>query len=173
MKLMLLRKIKEDSILSKYVRDKCEDEGICVNIDIRIPLSDYLVIKVDDFYNELPSPRLKSPDCLIIQRCNSGGYAVTIVELKSYNEAYRFEDRDTEKFATCLGDFMSNRFSHIFDYDFKRVQLLFVSKVDVFSSENVDKSRMMRILLQKRFEFRGRKYLITPRVPTPAIKPCY
>jgi hypothetical protein len=172
---MLLTKIKNDPVLSQFIRDKCEDEGICVNIDNRVSIDNYLVIKVDDFYNELPYPRPKSPDCLIIQRCNSGGYAITIVELKSYNETSRFEISDTQKFGTCLYDFIDRRFRSIFDYnyDFKRVQLIFVSRVYLFGSDNVDKSLMMRIFRQKRFEFRGKLCSIIPQMPATIIKPCY
>jgi hypothetical protein len=173
---MLLRKIKNDPILSQYIREECEDEGICVNLDSRISKEDFLIIKVDDYYNDLPHVVPKSPDCLIIQRCKEGGYAITIVELKSSNDARRFNSNILQKFETCLYDFIDNRFRFIFDYnyDFKRIELLFISKVNVFGSANVDNSLILRIFRQKEFEFRGKKTKkITAKMPNTIIKPCY
>jgi hypothetical protein len=173
MKNMLLKKIKDDAVLSKYIREKCEENNICVEVDARVSREDYVILDVDKYYQSLNQIVSRTPDCLFVQRCQGGGYALTIAELKKYNEAGRFENEDIGKFRTCFEDFMQVRFSDFFDRDFKRIQLFFVSRVDVFGSENVDKSRMMRLLLNARFDFRGKKYLIMPRKPIPAIKPCY
>ncbi len=170
---MLLRRIKENAVLSKFIRERCEENSICVEVDARVLREDYLILDVDKYYESLHQTVSRTPDCLFIQRCQGGGYALTIAELKKFDEAHRFESKDIEKFKTCFDDFMTNKFGAIFDRDFKRIQLFFVSRVDVFGSENVDKSRMMRLLLSSRFDFRGKKYLITPYKPTPAIKPCY
>ena len=64
---MLLETIKKHSELSKFIHSKCEDEGICIDFDNRISQKDVLVIKVDDFYNNLKLSKVPaSPDCLIV-----------------------------------------------------------------------------------------------------------
>ena len=50
---MLFRKIKEDAVLAKIICERCEDEGIGVDIDPSIVSDDVLILKVDDFYNSL------------------------------------------------------------------------------------------------------------------------
>ena len=165
---MLFQKIKNDHILSKIICQTCEDQGIGVEIDPRIPSEDILILKVDDFYNSLNIKRPPSPDCFIIFRCQNSGYGLAIVELKDTKE---FELSNlVGKFETCFRDFMEARFKNFFFRDYKRIDLYFVSKNEVFRR---DEGLKMKFLMNKKFEFRNKIYTIKPRMPTPAVKPCY
>lgn len=173
---MLLKKIKLHSVLSKFIQEKCEENGICVEIDNRIPKENILILKVDNYYNSL---KLKytpaSPDCLIIVKCISQGYSLTIVELKDIDSSKRFTiDNMTEKFQTCFDDFISKRFADILFIDYRKIQLFFVSEIELYKGlYNRDAGLRIKILQNKRFTFNGKKYYIEPKMPTPAIKPCY
>ncbi len=169
---MTLDIIRKHQILSNYLKEECAEEGVCVEIDNRISKEDYVIIKVDDFYNDLNiAERPASPDCLIILKCQSSGYAMYIIELKSINSARRFESKNIdEKFKTCLYDFISNRFSDILDIDYKRIKLYFVSNIEIYRR---DMGLKLKVLQNKRYKYHNKKYFIEPLMPVPAIKPCY
>ncbi len=173
---MLLNNIKENQYLTDFIKDECSDERMCVEIDNKIAKNEYLVIKVDDYYNSLGLTHTPaSPDCLIVIKCKNSGYALAIVELKNINKAKRFDIENlTQKFTTCFNDFMSKRFKEYFDQDFQRIQLFFVTKVNIHPS-NRDPLRGLRLeaLMNKRFKFRKRNYMIRSYNPTPLIKACY
>lgn len=167
----IFEKILSDYRLSPFVVPACEDEGMLVEID---PTIASLVIKVDNFYNSLHlGDTLASPDCLILQKCIGGGYAVTHVELKNINSSQSFEIPNLiQKFQTCLGDFMSFRFREYFSQDYNRILLYFVSKIR--KTYRKDKGLRLESLIDKRFAFRNRKNLmIRLEMPVPALKPCY
>ncbi len=168
---MLIEKIKKDSKLKNYITDSCEDEGMSVGIADRITVEDAVVVKVDNYYNSL---QLKdtpaSPDCLIIIKCSNGGYALTIVELKGIESAKRFEVHNmVEKFQTCLDDFMAKRFKYLF-IDYKRIRLYFVSEIEIYKR---DLGLKLKVLQNKTFKYKNKKYHIEPRMPIPAVLPCY
>lgn len=173
---MLLSNIKKNQQLTDFIKDNCSDEGMCVEIDDKIAKNEYLVIKVDDYYNSLGlADTPAAPDCLIVIKCKNNGYALAIVELKNIDKANRFNiENITQKFTTCFNDFMSERFKDYFDHDFQRIQLFFVTKINIHSS-NKDPSRGLRLeaLINKRFKFRNRNYMIRAYNPSPLIKPCY
>lgn len=183
---MLLDKIRQDALLQRYncLKDTCEDEGICVTIDARIDKKDYVVIKVDDYYNNLTkeygfSDAPNAPDCLIVQQCQGKEYALTIVELKGVSELKRWRKGDLEKilakFQSCFTRFMVQDFPQYFDQDFKRIQLYFVSNVDLYKNKTKNANRLLKIelLMNKTFRFRGKRYYIRPYMPVPSVKPCY
>ena len=169
---MLIERIKKHSTLSKFVHPKCEDEGICVDIDNRILSDNVVVIKVDDYYNSLnlfETPA--SPDCLIILKCKNSGYAIYIVELKGIKSTKRFTVKNMdEKFSTCIYDFICKKFKDLLDIDYKRINLYFVSNIKIYKR---DAALSMKILQSRRFKYRNKKYFIEPKMPIPAIKPCY
>ncbi len=156
---MLLNNIKTNSQLRDFIKAECSDEGICVEIDNKIAKNEYLVIKVDDFYNSLGLEYTPaSPDCLILIKCKNKGYALAIVELKNINKSSRLDIKNmTEKFKTCFDDFMSSRFNEYFDQNYQRIQLFFISKINIHSSSK-DPSRGLRLeaLMNKRFRFRNK-----------------
>jgi len=75
-----------------------------------------------------------------------------------------------EKFVTCFYDFICNRFSDILQIDYKRIQLYFVSKIEIYKR---DASLKIKLLQSKPIIYNGKRYYIAARMPTPAIKPCY
>lgn len=169
---MLLTNIRADKNLGQFVRERCEDEGICVEFDSKVDSDDCVIIKVDDYYNSLNiEKRPPSPDCLILQKCNSNQYLITIIEFKGTSTSSSFEiDNTLGKFDTCLSDFMLIKFKNHFNRDYVKVNLYFVSNIEIYRRDMGDK---MKILMNKRFKFREKSYLIQPKMPTPTIKPCY
>ena len=168
---MLLEKIRNDAMLSKYLNDDCEEAGMCVVLDDKITKDTYVIIKVDDYYNrEVPNPP-PSPDCLIIQECAQlETYSIAIVELKSVRSSRRFAVANmTEKFVTCLEDFIDKRFSDYFNRDFVKVDLLFVSHVRNYRR---DAGSAIELLLEKNIPFRGKRLMVKLRVSNFTIKPC-
>lgn len=168
---MLLERIRNDEVLSRYLSDDCEEEGICVALDQRIAESAYVIIKVDDYYNSEVLKPPPSPDCLIVQECaKTETYAVTIVELKSIKSSRGFTVPNmTGKFATCLNDFMEKRFKKYFNRDFVKVELLFVSSIKNYRR---DANAAIEVLLEKKFAFRGERLRIKLRTTKSVIKPC-
>ena len=109
----MIARIKSQPELQPYIKETCCENDVCVDFDPAIPESDYLVIKVDDFYNAtVPNPNTpKSPDCLIVQRCAAGHFQIHVVELKNVKSRSSLDSEVIrEKFHTCLMDFMSNQF---------------------------------------------------------------
>ena len=70
----------------------------------------------------------------------------------------------------CFNDFMLTKFKKYFNRDFHKIQLLLVSETESYKR---DLGLKMKVLINKKLTFRDKKYMITPKMPTPAIKPCY
>lgn len=168
------RRIQEDDNLSKILAEKCCEHEVCAEIDERIEEGEYVILKVDDYYNSLNiEKRPKSPDCLILQRCSSiNQYKMTIVELKdSKDTAYVTEAG--EKIKTCIDDFISTRFKELLDRDYQDVKIYLVSRIELYRRKERMHSLKMEALMNKRYEFRSKTYMIQPFMPNPTIKPCY
>ena len=170
----LLDKLRFHPMLSPYVMETCNDEGLCVTLDSGINPEDYVIIKVDGFYNGLNLGNTPpSPDCLIVLRCQSGGYSLHIVEFKDIQIAQRIKNKIEnieEKFNTCFNDFIKNRFKDFLYIEFKDIKLYFVSKVSVHKR---DISLTMEVLMGLRIKYDSKSLMIRPSLPTPAIKKCY
>lgn len=145
---MLLQRIRAEKAFQdcNCITDACEENNICVVIDERIAKDDYVVIKVDTYYNSLGLGNTPAaPDCLIIQKCAEGVYAFTIVELKNINTSKALNLKNIKaKFINCLDIFMSKDFATYFDRDYKRMHLLFVSKVNPYQDHD-DHLRNLKI----------------------------
>lgn len=168
---MLFDRLKNDPILSVFIRPQCEDEGLCVDIDERIEKENILIFKPNDFYNSLNfEKRPASPDCLILVKCQSGidKFCLTIVELKNTKD-FDYQNIDN-KFNTCFDDFMSKKFKDYFYRDYVDIKLYLVSKVEIHRR---DLGLKMKFLMNKKFIFREKRYMIMPKMPTPVVKPCY
>lgn len=171
---VLFEKIRADAALSPFLKSCCEDEGMSVEMDSSITPEMFVILKPDDYYNSLHLPKTPaSPDCLILQQCVNGGYAVTLVELKNIKSAQDVKVEEiVRKFQTCLENFMSVRFEQYFLRDYERIVLYFVTKIG--RTYQKDKGLTLETLIDRRFTFRHRKNLmIRLEMPTPAIKPCY
>jgi hypothetical protein len=88
----MLIMIKEiNSALSKFIKSTCDENGICAQIDPSISADEYVVVKVDDFYNSgVISPTPPSIDCLITVKNTDSKYSHYLVELKNINSSSGF-----------------------------------------------------------------------------------
>jgi len=168
---MLLNRIRNDIILKNYIKERCEENNISISVSPQIVKENYIIIKVDDFYNnEVPLSTPPSVDCLIIQKCKNGEYAATLVELKATSNSKWITISNIQgKFKTTLYDFMLNRYKDYFDRDYKRIKLLLITNIDIYRR---DLGLKLEILSGKRFVWRKNKYLIDPRMPVPELKNC-
>lgn len=170
----MINDIKNDFILRNFVREQCEDEGLCVEIDPRIPPERVVIIKVDDYYNSFNvEKRPASPDCLIIVQCSDTTFSATIAEMKNidYSAGFTVENMK-EKFDTCLNDFMRKQFAKYFDREFKKITLFFVNRIELHRASAYDDTLKTKILMNTLFTFRNRPCKIELRFPTPAVRPC-
>ncbi len=171
---MLLNDLRADASLAPYIHQFSCENDVCVDFDPAIPQEDYLVVKVDDFYNKLGLPNTpKSPDCLIVQRCMDGRFHWHVVELKNVKYQSELDAGDIwDKFHTCLTDFMSNRFrSHFYNenYDFKLRLYLVAGKVN----DNFTKNFKFDFLLAMRpLQFANKFYGVKPENPNPLVRTC-
>ena len=63
-----------------------------------------------------------------------------------------------------------DEFKDYFNRDYVKIQLLLVSQTEIYKR---DLGLKMKALMNKKIVFRDKKYMITPKMPTPAVKPCY
>lgn len=168
----MIEKIKKHPELSKWVVDDCCENGICVTFSDDVELSTVVILKVDDFYNSLHiEKRPKSIDCLIVRKCKGIGFGLTLVELKDISSMGHYSVSDiSAKFHTTLYDFIERRFKDQLLHDFKDIKLYFVSKIEVHKR---DQGLKMETLINLRFNFQGRRLMIYPKMPSPAIKNCH
>ncbi|MCU0346171.1 MAG: hypothetical protein MUC59_04480 [Saprospiraceae bacterium] len=171
---MLINDLRADPFLADYRSDTCCERGVCVDFDPSTPKEDYLVLKVDDFYNKQGLPKTpKSPDCLIVQRCKKGHFHVHVVELKNVKYQSDLDAGDIwDKFHTCLTDFMSNRFRDYFyneKYDFQLQLYLVAGKVKEKYTQNYSLDFLLTL---RPLQFANKFYGVQPENPNPMIRPC-
>lgn len=168
----MINKIKEHAELSKYIEETCCENGICVSFDDSVSIESYAIIKVDNYYNSLNiEKRPASIDCLIIRKCLSSGYGLTLVELKKINNTKGFElDNMKEKFTTTLNHFIKIKFKNPLDIDYNEVKLYFVSNQEIYKR---DLGLKMEVLMNVKFKFNNKNLMIRPVMPNPTIKNCY
>jgi hypothetical protein len=173
---MLIKRIQEDPILSEFLCDDCEENGVGIDVSTDVKRDDFIIIRVDEFYNKLVSTPPKSPDCLIIQHCGGNKFVLYIIELKAIETLKSEKLSDIrDKFQNCLSDFMSNRFRAYFydtQYEFA-IKLLFISDPSESKKESKNKpTRLDSLLAQPPCRFADKKYPLDFRKPNPVIKPC-
>ncbi|MCP4347036.1 MAG: hypothetical protein GY795_16100 [Desulfobacterales bacterium] len=170
-------------------RAGCEENDVGVQISEQLNEEDFIVLKIDSFYNSL---RLTKPppsvDCLIIVKCNTVAYYdFYLAELKNINSPKHFDINNVvKKFETTIHDFLTLKFPDIFlndEYCLNNLYLYFVSDVyrikkanpDITKEEYDKKIKGLKIetfLSIKPFEFRGKKALISPLLPNPVVSEC-
>lgn len=128
----MINEIKNNPELIPHLYSRIEDEGIECTIDSTLTTSDYIAIKVDDYYASLHKRRPpKSVDFIVLVdgQCNS--FALYVLELKNVNGPNRLIISDIqEKFDTTIYDFLSEKFKSIFLHDrykYKLIKLYLVS----------------------------------------------
>lgn len=173
---MLIKRIQEDPILSEFLCDDCEERGVGINVSTGVNRDDYIIIRVDEFYNKLVPYPPKSPDCLIIQHCGENKFVLYIIELKSIESLKSEKLSDIrDKFQNCFSDFMSDRFRNYFydtDYEFD-IRLLFVSNPrERVKERKTEPSKLDNLLALRPCRFANRGYLLEHELPNPTINPC-
>jgi hypothetical protein len=172
MKISMIEKIYNTATLQPFLHKDCCENEVCVTFDEALLPENYVVIKVDDYYNSLHLEKTPpSPDCLIVRKCENGGLGLTIVELKAISTAQNFDLSNMKnKFSTCINDFICNKFNYLLLQDYKDVKLYFVSNIEVYKR---DLGLKLEVLINTKFEYNGKKHMIQPRMPNPSIKRCY
>ncbi len=173
---MLIKRIQEDPILSEFLCDDCVEHGVGVNISPDVNRDDYIIIRVDEFYNKLVPRPPKSPDCLIIQHCGDDKFVLYIIELKAIESLKSEKLSDIrDKFQNCFDDFISNKFRDYFydtDYEFD-IRLLFISNPrERQGDRKTEPSRLDNLLALRPCRFANRGYLLEHELPNPTIKSC-
>lgn len=168
----MIRRILNHDILSNFVEQTCCENGVCVNFADDVDQNDVVIIKVDNYYNSLNlNDTPPSIDCLIIRRCIGGGYGLTLIELKNITSGQSFDLENLKgKFHTTIYDFIKGRFREILDVHYNEVKLYFVTNIDVYKR---DIGLKMELLMNVKYDFNGKKYMVRPEMPNPAIKNCY
>lgn len=165
----MIDKIKEEPLLSRLLRDECEENEVCVAFDESISRENYVILNIDEHYRSIQLNRPPTPDCLVVLRCEDGTYSLFVIELKRAGKPRGFKvEKLVAKFETCLNDFIANEFNEIFDQNFKRVQLFFVSNIDPL----VNKSLILKGLISRSVNFQGANRPIVPQLPNYKIEKC-
>jgi len=169
----MINRIKTHPVLSKFIEPTCCENGVCVSFSEDLSNDDYVIIKVDKYYNSLNIlARPASPDCLIIRKCVRNGYGLAIVELKNISNSHGFEVNNLkEKFETCIYDFVGNKFKNpLDDIEYKDIKLFFVSNIELYKR---DLGLKMETLMNFRIKYQGKSIMINPKMPSPTISNCY
>ena len=175
---MLIHHLSTDQALTDFLCADCRENNVGVNFSATISPSDYVVIKIDSYFNKMIKP--KNPagiDCLIVQKCQDDNYKLYLVELKNI-EQLRDIKHIRLKFQNCFDIFMSDKFRPYF-YDetinFTSIQLVFVSTTHENKSrkDKLQKNTRLDALLSLRpCRFANRLYAISFEEPDPLIVPC-
>ncbi|MEZ4886998.1 MAG: hypothetical protein R3E32_19870 [Chitinophagales bacterium] len=169
---MLIENLKNEELLKDFIKEACEDEGICIAIEEGIDKADLLVIKPDDYYNSLKiEKRPASVDCLIIQRCKENHFHVYLIELKNVRNTKSIDNSNLrEKFETCLFDFIRDRLRNYFLNE--NIKVIFKLRlVAGKTTDTVSKRYVLNFLKRLRpFSYYG-KILAIDGYPTDYILP--
>lgn len=178
----MINKIKHTPALEPHITDQCEENQVCVSMDGDISNDNYLVLKVDNYYNSLNIGHLgKTPpsiDCLIPLRCADKQFIIYLVELKNIKSPGGFTVEEIyNKFKTTIENFMGKRFKNIFlspRHQIKKLFLYFVTNPygETEKRRRQEGSKMDALLARKPFKFRGKRYQIQHKLPNPIIKNC-
>ena len=170
----MIDKIKKHQVLSQFVREECSENDVSAKIDDKINSDDFVIVKPDDYYNSLKKNVPPSVDCLIVQRCVNGGYKLTLIELKSITTmAGQTIENLAGKFETVLTDFIPKKFKDLLYKDYNSVELYFVTEIELYRNKNRDIGLKLEALINRKFFYNNKRYMVQPRMPVPVIKPCY
>ena len=112
-------------VLSQYLCNDCEENGIGVSVHSDIQQGDYVIIKVDDYFNKEIHPNPAGNDCLIVQRCVDNRYKVYLIELKNIQTLRHYDlSHIRDKFQNCFDILMSDKFRSYF-YDPNQANSIF------------------------------------------------
>lgn len=167
----MIQKIKTHEVLKNFVVEECCENDVSVSFHPDFNVDDYVIIKVDDYYNSLgEGDTPASIDCLIIRKCAETGYGLTLVELKNIGGFRHFRLKNLEeKFETTIEDFIGKRFKNPLKTSYKKIDLFFVSNLKNYRR---DSGLAMDTLINVNFKYEGRTLMLKPRIPIPMINKC-
>jgi hypothetical protein len=172
---MLLQKIKEDIRFAPYkakenkieiersiIQTTCCENGICAEIDSTILEEDYVIIKIDNYFQKFKSDNTpKGVDCLILIRNKSlkDRYCLHLVELKKEDSSSVKSKIDDViiKFQSSVNLFLKEKsLAKHFNRIYEDVQFVLVTKVSIDSKSNrrdeLLEAKAFRNLLNHTFE---------------------
>ncbi len=184
----MLDAIEQNPALQGISRRACAENEteveICPALLAGDDLDDALIkiLKVDDYYNtrDFATPP-KSIDCLIVVKCASGAFELTLVELRDVKAMKGVRPRDIiEKFRTTFERFLAQDFVEIFgnlDYDIVKIRAwlvfdLFGALSDEQYQRKVRDSALAVFQSAKPFAFRQHRVMITPLRLRPKPEVC-
>ncbi len=179
----MIQMIEEETKLKKYLQRNIEDAGVSINTDSKLLPSEYIGIKVDDYYRgQHRKVTPKAVDFIVSVDCSCGWYVLYILELKGISSPGSSK-AIREKFDTVVNQFMQKDFSDIFLNDrfkYRKIFLYLVTTAYKRAVElgNYDKYMEIRARLKNRdslltddalankpYKFRGKYYYIQKEVP--------
>ncbi len=175
---MLLEAIHAEPTLNHYIRPTCSENNVGVSFDPSVSATDYLIIKVDDYFNRNIVPNPRGNDCLIVQRCSDNRYKLYLIELKNIERLRGGEEfkHIRDKFQNCFDILMSDRFRSLFydeNYAFSSIKLYFVTNlVEEKKERKIKNAKLDALLALPPCRFGGRFYGISLSEPFPMIMPC-
>jgi hypothetical protein len=186
----MLDAIAQHPELSGICGCACQENNVSVEICDDLLVNSELdharikVLKVDQYYNTRRFARPpKSIDCLIIVKCQSGTYRLTLAELRDVSSTRGVKPKDIlQKFTATFTQFMQEDFPEIFandKYAVSSVQAWLV--VDPFNASQLSdaeyKKKMRGTVLdviqsQKPFRVGNHAVLIKHMRPNPVLCTC-
>ena len=181
----MIKMIKNTPQLKPYLKGAIGDGGIAVDIDSTLDESDYVAIKVDDYYAGLKiATPPKAVDYVVIVDCKCNWFAMYVLELKNVKGPNNLNISDIqEKFQNTIDMFLSNTFAHIFlndSFKYKGIKLYLVSDAygeigkhschDEYIAfrEKINKKDTLKVdvkLTSKLYRFRGKILQINYDIP--------
>ena len=174
---MLIHHLSNHDELTDFLCADCRENNVGVNFSTSISPSDYLIIKIDAYFNKTIHPNPAGIDCLIVQECLDKAYKLYLVELKNVDKL-RDIRHIRDKFQNCFDVFMSDKFRDYFydsSFNFTSIQLVFVSTTSEkkLKKDKLQKNTRLDALLSLRpCRFANKFYAISFEEPDPLIVPC-
>ena len=129
----MIQQINSTNELKDCLTHKIEDAGLEIAVDPLLSETEFIGVKVDDYYMglHLGGETPKAVDFIVSVDCQCDAYVLYILELKKVRspKAYTTENI-IEKFETAIERFMKTEFSNIFlndKYKYKDVKLYLVT----------------------------------------------
>jgi len=186
----MLEAIELNEQLCQICRESCSENNVGIEICDSLLSGDILdhsrikILKVDEYYSSRNfglTP--KAIDCMIIVRCESGEFEITLAELRNVKSTKGIPPREIlEKFKTVFYKFMADDFSEIFAnprFSVRKIEAWLVSdpfNLPHLSDEDyrrkIGSTRLDVIQSTKPFLFKGHAVAIQPLRPNPEICSC-
>jgi hypothetical protein len=177
---MLIHNLLNHQELVDFLCAECRENNVGVNFSAAISPSDYLIIRIDAYFQQHLRERIPAGiDCLIVQRCANNDYKLYLVELKKIADLGGHNlNHIRSKFQNCFDVFMSDKFRDYFydlNINFTSIQLIFVSTTNE-NKNRKDKfqknTRLDALLAMRPCRFANKLYAISFEEPDPLVMPC-